>query len=379
MNYDFDAQQIELHDVVARALADALPFDGHEARGADDCAGWAAMAELGLFGLLVPEAYGGLDLSLTDLTPIAQELGERLAPLSIVDTLAASEVIVRHGTLAQQARWLPAIARGELRVAVAWLEPAAGYDPHAMATTVAAGRLNGTKMLVAHADRCEWLLLPVRHGDGSRVDLAMVERTAPGVTLTVQESLDPSCGHHRVDLRDVALAPDALLGGFAPQLAAARLFDVAAALHALLALGIAGAMMSRAADYARERVQFDVPIGSFQAIKHKCADMYTLVEAARAAAYYGLAAVAKGDAESTRAASLAKAYCNDVAARCCQDSIQVHGGMGFTWELGLHRFLRRAKVVGAAFGDPDFHRERVLALTLEAMAQPHSGAARSAA
>lgn len=367
MNFDFDDQQIELHETVARALADALPFEGHEARGADDSAGWNMMAELGLFGVLVPEGKGGLGLSLVDLALIAEELGARIASQSIADTLAASDVIARHGSAAQQAAWLPALAEGKLRVAIAWNEAASGYDPAKMATTLADGVLRGEKIAVAHAASADYLLVPFRHGNSPRIGLAMVAADAAGVTLLATESLDPSCGHCTAAFNAVAIGQDAVLAGAAPSDAAARLFNVAAALQAAMALGIAVEVLRRSADYARERIQFDKPIGSFQAIKHRCADMYALVEAARAASYYAICALSEAADDGPRAASMAKAFCGDTAIKCCHDAIQVHGGMGFTWELGLHYFLRRVRVIASIFGDGDFHRERVMAATLQAM------------
>jgi alkylation response protein AidB-like acyl-CoA dehydrogenase len=365
MNFDFDEQQVELHSTVARALADALPFETHEMRGSDDSAAWDIVAKLGLFGLLVPEAHGGLGLSLVDLALIAEELGTRLAPQSIIDTLVAADVIAQHASDRQRGDWLAALASGGLRVALAWHEAGAGYEPSRMTTTFRDGVLSGEKILVAHAAAADWLLVPFRHGDSVRTGLAMVWAGAKGVTRARSESLDPSCDHHRVLFNQVAIAPEAILDGRAPQDAAARLFDVAAALFSAAALGIAGEMVRRSADYARERVQFDKPIGSFQAIKHKCADMYTQVEAARAAAYYAVCVLSEMGEDGPRGASIAKAFCVDTAVECCHQGIQVHGGMGFTWELGLHHFLRRARILAASFGDSDFHRERVIAATLD--------------
>ncbi len=378
MNFDFDEQQVELHSTVARALAATLPFEKHEARGAGDSAGWEVMAELGLFGLLVPESRGGLGLSLVDLALIAEELGARLAPQSIIDALVAADVIARHASERQQAEWLAPLAGGCLRITLAWHEAGAGYDPSRMTTTLRDGVLCGEKILVAHAAVADWLLVPFRHGESARTGLAMVRTGAAGVTRERSESLDPACDHHRVKFNRVAIASEAILDGHAPQDAAARLFDVAAALLSAVALGIAGEMVRRSADYARERVQFDKPIGSFQAIKHKCADMYTQVEAARAAAYYAICVLSETGEDGPRAASMAKAFCVDTAVECCHKGIQVHGGMGFTWELGLHHFLRRARILAASFGDSNFHRERVIAATLEHAALAVE-AARSAA
>ena len=143
MNFDFDDQQLELHATVARALSDTLPFDGLGARGTDDAAGWDLMAEMGLFGLLVPEANGGLGLSLVDLALIAEEFGARLAPQSIIDTLGTADAISRHASDEQKARWLGPLADGKLRVALAWHEADGGYDPTRMKTSLSDGVLTG--------------------------------------------------------------------------------------------------------------------------------------------------------------------------------------------------------------------------------------------
>ena len=379
MNFDFDDQQLELHASVARALSDTLPFEGLETRGADDAAGWDLMAEMGLFGLLVPEANGGLGLSLVDLALIAEEFGARLAPQSIIDTLAAADAISRHASEKQKARWLRPLADGRLRVALAWHEAEGGYDPARMMTSLKDGVLTGGKILVAQAAKADFLLVPFRYGDSTRTGLAMIDTQKPGLTLELSETLDLTCNFHCASFSEIEVTPDAILDGQAPQASAARLFDLAAALNAAVALGIAAEMVQRSVVFARERIQFDKPIGSFQAIKHKCANMYTMVEAARAASYYAICALAEGGPDGARAASMAKAFCVDTAVTCCQDGIQVHGGMGFTWELGLHHFLRRTRVIGAMFGDSDFHRERVVAATLKTFAQPIAEPARFSA
>ena len=368
MNFDFDDQQLELHVTVQRALAEILAFEGHEARGADDRTAWNILTEMGLFGLLVPEVHGGLGLSLVDLALIAEELGARLAPQSILDTLAGTDAIARFGTAQQRAEWLPRLAAGKVRIAIAWHEAGCGYDPAVMSTLAEHGRLNGRKIIVANAANADIYLVPFRVGTSPRVGLALVPAKQAGVIVEASDGLDPSCGHCSVTFSDVEMPERAVLGGSIGRGGADRLFDVMAALQGAAALGLAAHICHGAADYARERIQFDKPIGSFQAIKHRCADMYTQVEAARAAAYYSLCALAEAADDGARAASIAKAFCADVAVRCCQDSIQVHGGMGFTWELGLHHFLRRARVISATFGDGEFHRERVIAATLSTLA-----------
>jgi acyl-CoA dehydrogenase len=248
-----------------------------------------------------------------------------------------------------------------------------------MATTLTGGVLSGEKILVAHAAKADFLLVPFRHADGARTGLAMIAAGSEGLSLAPSESLDPASSHCSAAFSGVAVPASAILDGTAPQDAANRLFDVMAALQAAMALGLASELVTRSADYARERVQFDKPIGSFQAIKHMCANMYTQVEAARAASVYAIGALAEAAPDGPRAASMAKAFCADTAVRCCHDSIQVHGGMGFTWDMGLHHFLRRARLIAATFGDGDYHRERVMAATLAALGAAAAVETRSAA
>ena len=154
------------------------------------------------------------------------------------------------------------------------------------------------------------------------------------------------------------------MGGSNPERAVERLIDVAATISAGLLMGSAAKMLETSVEYVKVRVQFGQAIGAFQAIKHRCADMVVALEAGRSAAYYAFWAVAEEASDRARAASMAKAYCGGVSRHICNETLQVHGGMGFTWELGLHRFLRRAKVIEHSFGDAAWHNERVLCATL---------------
>ncbi len=178
------------------------------------------------------------------------------------------------------------------------------------------------------------------------------------------DDIDPASGCCAVTFESVALPDNAILGGAAPARAVARLLDAGATLNAGLLTGIAARMLDTAVEYAKSRHQFGQPIGAFQAIKHRCADMAVALEAARSAAYYAVWAISEGAADSIRAASMAKSCCGESARAICNETIQIHGGMGFTWELGLHRFLRRARVLEYAFGDQAWHNERVLTETL---------------
>ncbi|TAL04193.1 MAG: acyl-CoA dehydrogenase [Rhodospirillaceae bacterium] len=365
MNFGFDGTQRSLGDTVARLLQSvpALTAPDLDPRQSDRV--YEMLAECGLFALLVPESCGGTGLSLVDTALAVESLGGGLAPPAVIATLAATDAIVRHGHEGQRRELLPKIASGELRVAIALLEPGCGYDPHTMKSTIANGRLTGRKLLVPGAAEADLLLIVT--GSGGKPTLALLDARSGGVATQVQESLDPTADFHEVVLKNVAVRPESLLGGASPERAVERLMDVSATLHAGMLMGIAAQMLHKTVEYAKIRVQFGQAIGAFQAIKHRCADMAVAVEAGQSAAYYAFWAIAEDSSDSPRAAAMAKSYCGEVARMVCNEAIQVHGGMGFTWELGLHRYLRRAKVLEHAFGEGAWHNERIVAATLAAL------------
>ena len=365
MNFGFDEEQKSLAHTVAQQLADfpALTAPDLVPSHDDDC--WGALAELGLFALLVPERSDGVGLSLVDLALAVEALGEGLAPLSVSTTIAATDVIMRHGTDSQQRAFLTKIAAGKVKVAIALLEADSGYDVDALRTTVTGGTLRGGKILVADAASADLLLVIARGEEGPVI--VMVDPGTEGVTIRRHDDLDPTSGHCAVTFERVIVGDEAILGQSSAGRAVSRLLDVAATLYAGLSIGIAARMLDKAVDYAKTRMQFGQPIGAFQAIKHRCADMAVAVEAGRSAAYYAFWAVSGDAPDRARAASMAKSYCGEIARYVCNETIQVHGGMGFTWELGLHRFLRRSKVIEQSFGDAAWHNERILSATLAAM------------
>jgi alkylation response protein AidB-like acyl-CoA dehydrogenase len=365
MNFGFDEDQKSLGETVGQVLADFPALIAPDPEQARDEAAWSALAELGLFALTVPERFDGVGLTPVDVALAVEAMGRGLAPLSAASALIVTDLLVRHGTDRQQRELLPRIATGEAKVAIAVLEHDAGYDAAALATRVDRGQLSGGKILVADAADAEVILVVAI--DAGEPRLVLVKRSADGVVVARHTDIDPSAGMCAVTFDDVALGPDAVLGASAPQRAVERLVDVAATVHAGLLIGIAGRMMDTAVEYARTREQFGQAIGAFQAIKHRCADMAVAVEAGRSAAYYAFWAVSEDAADRARAASMAKAYCSEIARDVCNEAIQVHGGMGFTWELGLHRFLRRAKLIEHLHGDSAWHNERILTETLAAM------------
>lgn len=362
MNFGFDEQQKSFGDTVANVLADFPALTGPDLGPPPHNAVWQALAEIGLFALMVPDRFSGVDMSLVDLALAVEALGAGLAPPAVAATLAATDLIVRHGSEAQQRDLLPRIAGGAVKVAIAFLEADQGYDPHAVQTTLVEGRLNGTKILVGDASEATLFLVVARSHE--RPSLVMVDAGVLGIAIRAHDDLDPTSGYCAVAFDNVVIGAGAILGEAGPERAVERLVDVSATICAGLLMGSAVRMLDTAVDYVKVRVQFGQAIGAFQAIKHRCADMAVALEAGRSAAYYAFWAVAEGAPDRARAASMAKAYCGGVSRHVCNETIQVHGGMGFTWELGLHRFLRRAKVIEHSFGDAAWHNERVLSTTL---------------
>lgn len=376
MNFAFDEEQRSLGDTVARQLADhpellapeLLPESGHAA--------WQSLAELGLFALIVPEEQGGAGLNLVDIALAIEAMGAALAPTGVIETLLATDLLIQHGTSAQQAAWLPQIAVGDLHVAVAMIEEGAGYDAETFTASMSGNRLTGRKLLVTDAAQAGLFLVAVQSDAGPCV--VLVPADAKGITINAHEDIDPTSALAEVMFDGVELGNEALLSPASPQRAVERLIDGGATLLSALHVGIAGRMLETSVDYARTRIQFGQPIGAFQTIKHRCADMAVAVEAARSACYYAFWSLSEDAPDRTRAASMAKAYAGEVNRSACNDAIQIHGGMGFTWELGLHRFLRRGKVIEHAFGSSSWHNERVLEETLR-MLKAQAAVSREAA
>lgn len=357
MNFAFDEQQRELGATVASALSDIAGLTAPALEPQGHAEAWDSLAGLGLFALLVPDAHDGVGLSMIDLALSFEAIGASLAPPLVASTLIATDLISQFGSDAQKSSRLPAIAAGECRIAIATID--------ASGSAIHSGRLRGEKLLVPGAANADLFLITARDGANDR--LLLVDGKTNDIAIEPHESLDPTSSLDRLTFDQVDLGSDAALGGVD---ASGRLLDLGATVHAGMMSGIADRMLMTAVEYAKTREQFGKPIGSFQAIKHRCADMAVAVEAGRSAAYYAFWAVSEGDPDAARAASMAKAYCGEVARFVCNEAIQVHGGMGFTWELGLHRYLRRAKLFQHSFGDTAFHQERVLAETLASAPSP---------
>ena len=374
MNFDFDADQYAIQDSVHNFLADQ--WSTAKLRALEDGDGfdpslWQGLAEVGIPGMLVPEAHGGLGLSFVDLALVLEEFGRALVPGPLVETLLAADVLARFGTPRQQTALLPGIAEGTFRVVPAVTEADSSGDhgrPACHLTKAADGFvLNGRKILVPYAGTADRLLVSVRFDGSDQPGLVLVDPTSPGVTRRCHTLFDFASRADDVLFEAVPVAAADVLGGSPSAAALQRLLDAGAAASAMQLTGIAGKMLDLAVDYIGQRVQFGRPIGAFQALKHRCADMMVQVETSRTAAYYASWAMSFGTAEeAAQAASMAKAFCGDAARSVCNEAIQLHGGVGFAWELDLHLYLRRAKSLEYAFGDASVHRERVLTAALTA-------------
>ena len=372
MDFDFSDQQYLFQETFKTFLEENHDLRKHvallEGDGIDADL-WQGLADLGLFAMLVPEQFGGLGLSFVDMALVLEELGRALVGAPVVETIVATNMVVRHGSASQQACLLPLLAAGKLRVTTALVEPKSGFGEQniqACATATGNGwRLNGHKIMVPHAAAADLIMVAARIGPMQALRLVLLEPQRDGVALREHSTMDPACRFYALTFDNVAVDADDILGAASPHPdSVARLMDVSSAAAGLQLTGIAGKVLDVAVAYAAQRVQFGKPIGSFQAIKHKCADMAVAIDAARSAAYYGAWAVAEDAPDRAKAVSIAKSFCGDTARLVCNEGIQIHGGMGFTWELGLHWYLRRAKVLEFSHGDAAFHRERVMAATL---------------
>jgi alkylation response protein AidB-like acyl-CoA dehydrogenase len=365
-----EALQRSAREVLARECPPALVREA--ARGADGVprALYARMADLGWMGLIVPERDGGSGLGALELALVLEELGRAAAPGPFLGTQLVVAALVRAGSAAQRRRWLPRLVAGEVFGALAYLEESDRHDPGGIRLRARAARggwrLTGTKLFVMGVPGADLLLVAARTGTGGGprgVSLVLVEADAPGVRVRPQETIDLSRRLGEVDFRDAAVAPEALLGrpgdGW-PLLA--RLLDLGAVGIAADSLGGAARALEMAVEYAKTRQQFGRPIGSFQALKHMAAEMVAEVEPSRALVWYAAYAHDHRPREAARAAAIAKARLGEVYTSTVDRAVQMHGGIGFTWEHDLHLWFKRARWNEVAFGDPAFHRERLAAL-----------------
>jgi alkylation response protein AidB-like acyl-CoA dehydrogenase len=361
----FTAEQEELRASVRRFLADKSPSEAvrrwMESEEGHDPAVWTQMAQqLGLQGLALPEGYGGSGGGAVELGIVLEEMGRALLPSPFFATVAlAGQALVAGGDGAAQARWLPGIADGSVTATLALAEESGSWrleDVTTTATRTGDGwSVTGTKMFVVDGDSADLLLVVARTDTGP--GLFAVEGDAAGVTRSRLDALDPTRRLGRIDLAGAAaqrVGPDGDATAYLR-----RVLDLAVVALAAEQVGGAQACLDAAVEYAKIRVQFDRPIGSFQAIKHKCADMLLEVEASRSATYHAAGVAADTSDELAVSAALAAAYCAQAYTHAAKENIQIHGGIGYTWEHDAHLYLKRAKSSEQLFGSPASHRARL--------------------
>jgi len=363
MNFAFSEEQEELRKVVKDFLNAKSPETAvrelMETESGYDPAVWSQMGEqLGLQGLIIPEEFGGSGYSYVELIVVLEEMGRRLlcAPYFSTVVLAAN-TLIHSGDDAAKAEYLPGIASGETIATLAFTEPNGKWDASgitAEATKSGDGWvINGEKSFVLDGHTASLILVAART-DGE-ISLFAVDGAAAGLTRTALSTMDQTRKQAKLEFANV---PARLIGeeGTGWDVLSVVL-DLAAVALAAEQVGGAQECLETAVQYAKDRVQFGRPIGSFQAIKHKCADMLLEVESAKSAAYYAGWCAAELNDELPSVASLAKSYVSEAYFHTTAENIQIHGGIGFTWEHPAHLYFKRAKSSELLFGDPTYHRE----------------------
>jgi len=373
MDFDLSKPQKLLKESAREFLARECPparvRELMATRTAHDDKLWKATADQGWTGLTVPEEHSGLGLGLVDLAVVAEEMGRACLPGAFLSTITAAALIERAGSHTQRARYLDQIAAGELKATVALLEESANWDPESFKLKAIRDgdlfTLTGKKFFVPDADTADLLICVARNGDG--LALLPVERRTEGVGITPMPTMDATRKVYEVEFENVSIAAANLLGADGD---ARRALDGAleVATVALCAEMIGGMqwILDTSVEYAKTRHQFGRVIGSFQAVQHQCADMLLLTESSRSAAYYAAWALTENDPMAQTSVSMAKAYCSDAFREVANRGVQIHGGIGFTWEHDLQLYYKRSKSSETMFGDATFHRERIARLVIDA-------------
>jgi alkylation response protein AidB-like acyl-CoA dehydrogenase len=333
---------------------------------------WSKLAEQGWLGLVYPEEHGGSGLGFVDLTVLMEEMGRVVMPGPFFSTVVLGGLGIREaGSPAQKKEWLPRIAAGKARTTLAWTEPSARLDAAGVTCAARADKsgfvLNGTKLFVLDAHLADALVVVARTAEGKApedgVSLLLVPKGTRGMEVKLLPTMDQTRKLCEVSFKDATVPADALMAvkdkGWP---ALTRVIERATVALCAEMCGGAQRVLDMTTDYAKIRVAFGKPIGTYQGVKHKAADMLVDVENAKSLTYYAAWAVDENAPEAALAASMAKAYVTDAYRKVAGAGIQLHGGIGFTWEHDLHLYFKRAKSSEFTFGDATYHRERVAQL-----------------
>ena len=364
MNFAFSEEQEMLRESVRKFLETKAPSEKvrqlMETDAGYDAALWKEIAQQGWQAMHIPEEYGGAGFSFLELMILLEEQGRTLFPAPFFSSvvLGATALLIA-GSEAQKSSGLAGISSGETTVALAQVEDSGSWDEEGIQMPAAADGddcvLNGTKMYVIDGHTADTLIVAARTEAG--VSLFLVDATSPGVSRRRLETMDMTRKQAEVSFENVRVPGSSMVGsdGSGGD-TLAKLRDFASVALAAEQVGGAQKCLDMAVEYAKVRVQFGRPIGSFQAIKHKCADMLVQVESAKSAAYYAAWAASEDNEELAVAAPLAKSFCSEAYFFAASENIQIHGGIGFTWEHDAHLYFKRAKSSELMFGDPSHHR-----------------------
>ena len=329
---------------------------------------WSGLGDLGFMGINISENYGGIGLADLSLVPIFEEMGGAVVPGPYPETLAfAVPLLEAYGTEAQKSKYLAEIASGKRKFTLALLEDGDGNS--ASDIQVKATRsgddfvLDGSKILVPHADVADTLIVPVRTGGANSeygISLLLIDKDQVNLQLQSKQSMDQTRKVFKVTFEEVRVPSSQLLG---PENAGwsvlqSGLYNLNAALCSIMVGGM-DRVLNMSTEYAKTREQFGQPIGRFQAVKHKIVDMKLAVENARSLSYYASWAVENNAEDMVEAVSMARSFINEAYIRVAGANIQVHGGMGFTWEFDCHLFLKRARSLENHLGSAQHHRDVV--------------------
>ncbi len=366
MNFDFSDDQKQLRDQARKFLAEKcspkavrVVLDGKEPY---DRGLWKGLAEMGFLGVAIPEQYGGAGAGHLELCVIAEEMGRALAPAPFSSTVyLAAEALLLAGSDAQKQKWLPAIASGEAIGTLALFEGKGNPSPQAIKLSASNGILSGTKKPVADGAIADFAIVAARTGSGGRetdISLFIVDLKGDGVESKALTNIDPTRGQAELTFKNCKAEPLGRAGeGWST---ITQVLDRAAVLMAFEQIGGADRALEMGRDYALDRIAFGRPIGSFQAVKHMLADMYVSATLARSNCYYGAWALSTNASELPEAAAGARISATQAFQHCAKNNIQVHGGMGFTWEFDCHMYYRRANATALGLGSLSYWEDQLI-------------------
>ncbi|MBC9878411.1 acyl-CoA/acyl-ACP dehydrogenase [Bradyrhizobium sp. INPA01-394B] len=366
MNFDFSDDQKQLRDQARKFLAEKcspkavrIVLDG---KAPYDKELWKGLAEMGFLGVAIPEEFGGAGAGHLELCVIAEEMGRAIAPVPFSSTVyLAAEALLIAGSEAQKKKWLPAIASGDAIGTLALFEGKGNPAPKNVKLTAANGVLNGAKKPVADGAIADFAVVAARTGSSGRdgdISLFLVDLKAGGVEVKGLTNLDPTRGQAEITFKDCKAEPLGAAGEGWSILT--QVLDRAAVLCAFEQVGGADRALEMGRDYALDRIAFGRQIGSFQAIKHMLADMYVSATLARSNSYYGAWALSTNAAELPEAAAAARISATQAFQHCAKNNIQVHGGMGFTWEFDCHMYYRRANAMALGLGSLTYWEDQLI-------------------